>query len=295
MCGQHFQQTTIDRAKGIITKPMPSYWFSIRDNIIKDDDTDEIINTKTFNRRITAAHKPYFMTYVYPSLKASNNTYNANSNNGALMRFYSYGITNMDDLYNYEQKTPEMNACLKYYEKKVGYNPCTVNRICWFCEKHFEKYLSKQNKQNSFDYTILKSNVEYCKSDYIDILNIYKAYKLRMDSFQKKNRSEKLSVSEILQQRKILIDKFKFECESICNNEDELCDIVLDICYKTERAKQFAWDICGETILRNLLIKRDRKIYFPKLVDYDGEFEYGGNYFIMASATIGDDYNNYTE
>ena len=72
MCSQHYQQCCIDRAKGIIAKPMPSYWYSIRDNMPADEDDEETRKRKEFNKKIAAANKPYFMTYVYPALKARN-------------------------------------------------------------------------------------------------------------------------------------------------------------------------------------------------------------------------------
>ena len=110
-CGQLYQQNAIDRAKGIIAKPMPEYWHNIRDNIVKDDDNEETVERKNFNKKITAANKPYFMTYVYPALRTQNNTYNLNSDNGALMRFGSYGIHSIKDLYDYEPKTKDMIEC----------------------------------------------------------------------------------------------------------------------------------------------------------------------------------------
>ena len=46
MCGQLYQQNTIDRAKGIIAKPMPEEWYSRRSNVIRDEDSDETIQKK---------------------------------------------------------------------------------------------------------------------------------------------------------------------------------------------------------------------------------------------------------
>ena len=69
MCGQLYQQNTIDRAKGVIAKSMPEYWYSVRDNMPEENDTEDDLKEKEFNLKITAANKPYFMTYVYPKLK----------------------------------------------------------------------------------------------------------------------------------------------------------------------------------------------------------------------------------
>ena len=289
MCGQLFQQNTIDRAKGIIAKPMPSNWYSMRDNLVKDGDDAETAAQKRFNQRIVAANKPYFMTYVYPQLRSKNNTYNKNSDNGALMRFGSYGIKSIKDLYEYESKTEEMMECLRLHAQMVGSNHCVVNRICWIFEEAFNGYLTKRREQPEFDYTILKSNVEYSRSNYNDIMTVYADYQNRLDIFLKKMRTEKLDTFECWQQKKIFVDRFKRECETICSNENELCDIVLDICYKAENTKQFAWDICGETILNNLLKRNGGVINFPQRVDGDGEFVYCGENFVMCEKQIGGD------
>lgn len=274
---------------------MPSNWYSIRDNLVKDGDDLETATQKKFNQKIVAANKPYFMTYVYPSLRTQNNTYNTNSNNGALMRFGSYGIRSIEDLYNYEPKTKEMIECLRFHGEMVGRNACVVNKICWIFEDVFNGYFSKKYTQPEFDYNILKCNVEYSKKNYEDIFALYKEYQKRVEAFQRKKRTEKLSSIENWEKKKVFVDWFKKECEIICSNENELCDIVLDICYKTEKSKQFAWDICGDVILDNLLKNKGGIIHFPQLVNDNGDFEYCGENFVMCEKMIGGDSNDCVE
>lgn len=274
---------------------MPEYWYSIRDNIVKDDDSEETIRRKNFNKKIAAANKPYFMTYVYPALRTQNNKYIKNSDKGAFMRFGSYGIRNIEDLYNYEPKTQEMIECLQRHGQIVGCNPCVVNKICWIFEKTFNGYLSRKCKQPEFDYNILKCNVEYSRKNYKDIFALYKDYQKRVENFQKKKKTEKIDAYENWGKRKIFADWFKKECEIICSNERELCDIVLDICYKTENSKQFAWDICGDVILSNLLKNKGGIIHFPQRTDGEGEFEYCGENFVMCEKVIDGDNDDYIE
>lgn len=297
MCGQLYQQNTIDRAKGIIAKPMPEYWYNVRDNIVRDDDTDEAKELKALNRRITAVNKPYFMTYVYPSLRSKNNEYIKNSNYGAIMRFGEYGITGIADLEEFEPKTPEMEAYLDHYYRyiPVGNNACVVNRICWIFENEFNGYLSKKYIQPSFDYSILKSDVSYSKKDYYAIAEIFEHYQKRIDSFQQRSKSEKVDMFDAWQERGRLISWFKRSCEEICTNEKELCDIVIDICYKANKTKQFAWDICGDVILDNLLQRNERKIKFPKHVEANGDFVYCGEQFVMCEKVVDGEFNDYTE
>ena len=290
MCGQLYQQNTIDRAKGIIAKPMPEYWYSIRDNVVKDGDDEDTIQEKNFNMKITAANKPYFMTYVYPSLRSKNNAHLNNNDFGVARKFAKYGICTMDELRNYEPKTQEMIDCISDFDKRnpVGSNPCVVNRICHIFENKFNQYLTKKYVQPEFDYRILKSNVSYSKKDYNEILSIYKTYQQKVNDFVRRQKTEKIDTFDAAKEKKSLSAWFRKECEQICTNGEELCDIVLDICYRSEKSKQFAWDICGETILHNVLRNNNYCINFPVESDGEADFEYGGKKFVMREKYIGD-------
>lgn len=292
MCGQNFQQNTIDRAKGIIAKPMPEYWYSMRDNMPKENDTDEELKEKEFNRKIAASNKPYFMTYVYPELRAKNNAYIKNNNYGAIMRFSAYGINGVEDLRSYEPKTKEMIDYLEYYDKfiPVGNNPCVVNRICWIFEDTF-KNVHFRKASDGFDISILKSNVEYSKKSFNEIYKVYQDYQKHLDSYMQHVRLYGLDSDGYSLERNKFINDFKRRSDEICTNEDELCDIVIDICYKSEKSKQFAWDVCGDVILKNLLKQNGNKIHFPEHVDEDGEFEYCGEQFVMREKVV--DYEKY--
>ena len=288
MCGQLYQQNTIDRAKGIIANPMPSYWYSMRDNKVDEDDTEELKQKKEFNSRIAASKKPYFMTYVYPRLKSENDTYLRNNNRDAVRRFWKYDINSIEDLFAYEDKTDEMTSFCDYYKRllPVGYNTCVIKRISWLFEKAFRGFVSRFSrmvgKSGKFDYSILKSGVEYSKSDYDEISKIYCEYLRRVDAYQERKRTEKIDKFDNYVEQQTLIDYFKSECYKVCPNAEELCDIVLDICYRRESTKIFAWNMCGDTIINNLLKKNSYLISYPQEVDGGGDFTYGGRSFAMT-------------
>lgn len=302
MCGQLYQQNTIDRAKGIIAKPMPSEWFTLHDCKIKDDDDEKTKTRKEFNFKISAAKKPYFMTYVYPKLKSENDSYVRNNSKGAIRRFNEYGIKNIDDLKAYEGKTLQMIEYCKFYERlmPVGNNPCVVNRISWIFEKTFQNYVSKISKllrdsnKGAFDYSILKSGVVYAKNSYIQVYEIYQDYLKKVEIYQKKNRIDKNDRFDNWLHHQAFVNYFRDECYKVCSNEDELCDIVLDICYQTEKSKQFAWYVCGRVILQNLLKNNNNTIQYPYCTEAKGEFTYFGKQFNMVDKeieVIDDDYS----
>ena len=286
--GQHFQQATIDRAKGIIAKPMPESWYSRRANRIKPDDSEEEIERKKFDMSIVADKKPYFMIYVYPHLKKEYDSYHKNVD----FKSYSLFDKSVDELTSESkgEHTQEENVFLGYYNAlmPVGYNPCVVNRISWLFEKEFKGYLSKLSKTKEFDYTILKSDTSYSTKNYNQVVQLYHDYLMKMDTLHKRMRVERFD--DVGMERKKVADYFQTECLKVCTNEDELCNIVLDICYTKETSKQFAWDICGEQIVNNLLLKNNHGLTYPEFTgNSEPDFVYIGYGFDMKYLEVDDE------
>lgn len=279
MCGQHFQQATIDRAKGVIAKSMPSYWYSKRD--IKDN------NDKLLNMAIVAPHKPYFMTYVYPALRSKLRKYIQNNEYKIICKFRKYDIKSMAELREYEPKTQEMQTFLAYYDYGVGvgFNNCVVNKLCRVIEKEFDPKAIKLRYSFDFDYTIMKCGTEYSRADFNAVRKLLARFMQDRDAyFQKVKRGDIEDDSEYSEED--FANRFRAEAEKICSNEQELCDIVLDLCYSTEKSKQFAWYVAGDVIIKNLLNRNNRKFSFP-IIGGD-EFEYCGEKFSMQTVKVGD-------
>ena len=279
-CGQHFQQNSIDKAKGIIAKPMPKYWYDKSSCNKLPSDTDEQKHFKELCLKIVAENKPYFMKYVYPDLMAKYNKYLKDTNSKCIREFKM----SMIDLINKPNKTIPEKDFIEYYKKlmPVGDNPCTINRIAWLFENTFKSYISEFSKTREFDYSILKSGVEYSRNDYQKIAKLKAEYDDSVKYYQQLANKQRLDKDEVSVNRNMMLMKFKSKCEEICPNEKELCDIIVDLCYSSSKSKQFAWDICGEVIIDNLLDKNDRMINYPVLVKSDGDFEFGGEQFIIC-------------
>ena len=286
-CGQHFQQNSIDKAKGIIARPMPKYWYDKSACNKLPDDTDEKKHFKELCLNIVAENKPYFMKYVYPDLMAKYSKYLKDTNSKCIREFKMTLI----DLINKPNKTIPEKEFIEYYKKlmPVGDNPCTINRITWLFEDTFKTYLSNYIKTKEFDYSILKSGVEYSKNDYNKIAKIKSEYDESVKYYQQLANKQRLDKDEVSVNRNMMLLKFKAKCEEICSNDKELCDIVIDLCYSSSKSKQFAWDICGEVIIDNLLEKNDHIINYPVQVETDGEFEFGGEQFVMCKREYKED------
>ena len=79
-------------------------------------------------------------------------------------------------------------------------------------------------------------------------------------------------------------------CFSICPNEQVLCEILLDICYRDGYDVSIVWNLCGDVIVDKLVGKSGGYIY-PEL-DPNGEFDYGGFKFTMKNVITGGEAND---
>lgn len=283
-CGQLYQQNSIDKAKGIIAKPMPEEWYercAVRDMDVSTPEGREIHDLYL---RILADKKPYFMIYIYPNLMKQYNTYIKNTNRKCLREF---GIT-VDELQSKKHKTADEESFIKHYTYRmpVGTGDCVMNKICRKIENEFDGYLRLSNDSSNFNYEIMKHNGDYCSAQYNDILSLYDEYCKRVQDHVQYVAFERIDEEENRILRAIMVDEFKRACITACSDSKQLCNIILDICYSKSSSKQFAWDICGDEIIENLLLKHDNRIYYPAL-DEDGDIYYGGHSFSLCSTQIG--------
>ena len=273
-CGQLYQQNAIDKAKGIIAKPMPRYWYDRSAAKSKAETPGEL----EFLLSIVADKKPYFMRYIYPQLMRQYNQYIKNTNKKALREFRR----SIDELLimSADQRSDEENDFVHYYRKRmpVSTNNSTVNRICRLVEDSFDGGSAVFGSGSEFDYTIMKSGADYSDRTYRAVLKIYNDHNRSLAEYMQQARQTRISEAESLNQRELMVQYFKTECHRLCPDERALCDIILDICYQKNSTKQFAWDICEAEIIENLLAKNGYRLSFP-VADENGDIEYGGNLF----------------
>lgn len=281
-CGQLYQQNAIDKTKGIEAKPMPDKWYNwISNKISKGKDSSEK-KEHWFNRKLVADKKPYFMQYVYPSERTRMNEYIKKNNEKCIMRFR---IT-LDELLSKENKTQEEEKFVYCYYQRMplGTAPCTINKICWKIEELFDD--TEWMNSGDFDYSILRCDVEYSNQMYNKIKKIYDRYRRETANYMQYAKSERIKSDERQMQKYIFKEQFRRQCLEQCPNEEYLCNIVLDLCYsKSKYSKQFAWDICGEMFIQNLLKRHNYMVSYPTL-DENGDIEFNGLHFSMQTTEI---------
>lgn len=287
MSGQLIQQQSIDKAKGIIARPMPRSWHD-RHAVIKIDDEQK----KQLYKNIVADKKPYFMRYIYPEIKKEYNTFIKKTSRAASREF---GLS-IDSLIKTpkDELTERQAEFLKYYwiQMPLGVNDCVMNKICRKFEERFDGIMSGTSNKE-YDYSFMKDDSEYNRNQYNAIKKLYEQYNRRLKSFKVFENIERMDSFDALKSLSDIQESFERDCSAICSNRHALCNIILDICYTRKSTKTFAWHICSNEIIENLLANNNNTISFPMLNE-DGDVSYAGKKFEINIINIGggleDDY-----
>ena len=284
----NYQQNAIDRIKGVVAQPIPKEWLEPRLSKPKDDDDGSILRKKEIDYNIAAEIKPWFFIYRYSQLKSDLDKYMKSVKSNCKIRF---GKT-LDDLCASDYRTDEEEAFMYNYEKymPISRAPGTMNRICWKIEDEFQTVDVLPDVE--FDRTILKSDAVYSQEEYDAIKELYDEYNQNVQIFLKgikKNETNK-------EEREFTIIQFKDEfanaCSTMCPNSEILANIVVDICYLSNKNKSFAWDVAGEEIFQNVLKNSGNKIQFP-IKDDNGDIEFCGKRFSLYTKKVGGEYDDF--
>ena len=233
------------------------------------------------NANIAAEVRPWFFIYRYSSLMSNYKRYEKAVRSNCKIRF----LKDMDEIIK-NPKTDEEKEFLYYYYKYMPVNksPGTMNRICWEIEKEFENCDVLPNVK--FDYSVLKrNNIEYDKEDYEKIEKLYSDYTKLMHLFsnnRKQNDSKKEERTAFMDQ---IVTSFKKACYSVCSDNYVLANILVDVCYKSENSKAFAWEIAGGYIYKNILYNCGGIINYPT-EDKNGDILFMGNRYSLKAKEI---------
>lgn len=269
---QKLQQDSIDRAKGIKAMEMPKSWYKYNANLTTNEAGEET-DRDEFGLSILADKSPYFMIYRYDQLKKEYDDYVKAAKMNCLNRF---GI-DLDSLIKRSDKTSEQEEFLFYYKAML---PVTVgdsimNRICRMIENEFGRS-RKQTK--AFDYSILKSGAVYSHYAYQEISHLYEEYQYAVSAYE---QQPDYYIGE-KNHRQLFKQRFRQLALELCSNEEELCNIVIDLVYSSKRSKQFAWDIAGETIIQNLRKRSGYRLKVP-IFDPQGDIWFAGKSFSLIT------------
>lgn len=265
--------------KGVVSLPMPKRWYNEKAAAKSDNPID--VN-------ICASKKPYFMIYRYPELYGQ---YRAFQNAVDMKCLLLFGVpfSEIDGA----PESADRDRILEQYDKycPTQQSDGVVNRICAMCENYFASRATERKSAPKFDASILKSGVTYTTYTKGKIMRLCDDYMARL----RQVCVERLDDEQFATQKLILVEEFREACAVVCPEMDELCDIVVDICYRNEKSKQFAWDMCGVHMVNNVLRRNGGKISYPRRAK-QGDIVYGGRRFKLETLEVKElDEGYYTE
>ena len=91
----------------------------------------------------------------------------------------------------------------------------------------------------------------------------------------------------------ILLQNLVENLHTNCTNENELCDILVDLCYGGGVSKQILWKACGEILIERLLKKNNYKMSYPQRTTH-GEFWCQGVQYTMKEIIVKEDESDET-
>lgn len=286
-CGQKFQQDSIDRAKGIITNPRPSYWFNFRDNATKDDDNYVTRRHKYINQRIAVDKKPYFMIYNYAHVRSK---YSKFIKAAQINSEVNLGLP-LKETISYSGDRSDVKDFAHYYRKMlpVSNGECVINRICRLFENEFATS-KKKLPSTGFDYTVLMTDARCDFKTRSRLKELYAIYKDNLKRIMacKSDSPSSADKEEFMSQLEFLKLAFKDQCDAICPNKEMQTNALIEIAYGSNAEKNFTWDMCGNEIIENLLRSHSYTISYPVKVgdDEDYDFVYRGEKYAMCKSFI---------
>ena len=262
---------------------MPRYWYDPHTNNQKADEAG-VSSADFIGTRLLADRKPYFMRYIYPDLAKQYNTYVRNANVKCIREF-RMDITELLDMPESELNEDQAEF-ISYYKSRlpVGNHDCVMNRICRRFECEFDRYVIMHPAPEEFDCSILKSGVEYPYSQRRAIEKLYAEYCKQVEQFCQDTELSKTD-DEYIAHKDFMLRDMRVRCMEVCSDLKQLCDIVVDICYHKNSTKQFAWDICGNELVENLLNNNGRMINYATR-DEAGDIEFNGIMFSMKQKEV---------
>ena len=162
-----------------------------------------------------------------------------------------------------------------------------VNKICRIFEEAFDGLPSRRTLTKDFNYEFLKTDAKYNNRQFYDIKKLYDEFNAEARNYKIYANYERVDKGTRVANVNEMRRQFVKECSKICPDSKVLCNISLDMCYKREGTKRFAWEVSGDEIVNNLLRKNDNIITYPEMSD-DGDLEYCGNTYATKSYKMED-------
>ena len=167
-----------------------------------------------------------------------------------------------------------------------------MNRICRRVEERYDNR-KKWQVSGEYDYHSLLSSKQYNKEEVVKakhgLSRLFDAYAEAVGTMKTDGGYMLAERDKRREQRYMLENYFREQCVVTCPDDDLRVDVLIEICYNagTRQPREFVWRMCGDDIVRRLLL-RAGEIRVPVSVSDEDEcdFEYCGRRYIMMKQEV---------
>lgn len=290
------QGSAIDAGKGNIYIPPPRYWHR-KEKIDWNSDSEEEIQQKLFNNRLTGDRKSYFMCYIYPKLMKD---YNAHRRASQRVCRAMHGCGVGELLKKKDKNDDEKRFTRNYFRFMPTLNNRSIlNVLCWHVE-NIDFDLKYRPKENDFDYSMLmneKIQVDTDSDLYKGVQSILEKYHIIYEMFTHERKTaddyfymainESDEEEDLSDEFAMLFNEIESDLYFICSNRSELCNYVIHVMYNKfkRRSKAIMWNIFGKEILENIKSKSKNAV-FPIESNCDEGVEYLGRWYRLKDVMV---------
>jgi hypothetical protein len=238
----------------------PEWYVWSANKIDYENDSEEEIERKKFNQKICAHKKPYFFQYNYLSLKRDYDKYVKMAQENAVSIYKK----SLEELLKLDHISEEEANFVRNYKRNMPLDdsPSVMNRICWAVEQETDNLnFFSQSEYSCYN---LRTMVSYRDELYGVIKLICDNYKNAIKKESKNILTQNEDSLEFVQNTSEVLEYYIKEMRVQCSNEDTLCDILLDLCYRDNKySKDIVWAACGNVIISRLLKTHNYKMRYP--------------------------------
>ena len=179
----------------------------------------------------------------------------------------------VQELIKKKDKSEEEQTFMYWFDRlsPISDNDSTMNKICHRLEEELDD-LSYHVRSDEFDKSILMTDKSIKRALVPEILKVYEEYKSESYAHMKTGGNDDEDRAML---QRMFDGRYKEKIYSICNNEEDLVNILVNELYNTPNSKQFIWAMCGDYLVEKLLKDNDNTIKYPT-ENPNGDIEWNG-------------------
>lgn len=283
------QSCQIDKAKiGKEVKGIPDAWNTKQ--VIKDDDSTEIISKKNLLNHCLLNKHPYFFIYRYRETKIKYKNYVKNSDTTCRIKF---GI-GIDELCQKDETTEEERIFIKNYKEHmpVIISNSAMNRLCRYIENQNLQILRKVKEETDLDITEYYKNhsIICCERTKKEIIKCLKFHLKSIEGVYKSGNvlQEDKPDEESFNNYEYYLDEIRKDLLMVTNNIYEITNYLIEYYYikHPKSNKTLLWDLVGKYIFKNILSNLKCTEFNVPIENSQGDIVYLGKRYKMEKITL---------